>query len=65
MANLHPHRLRHIFATEFLRNGGNLLGLQRLLGHSSLEMVRRCAAIAEADLAKAHEAGSPAEKWRL
>lgn len=65
VANLHPHRLRHTFATEFLQNGGNLLGLQRLLGHNSLEMVRRYAAIAEADLARAHETGSPADKWRL
>jgi integrase/recombinase XerD len=65
VVGLHPHRLRHTFATEFLRNGGNLLGLQRLLGHSSLEMVRRYAEIVDADLAKAHESGSPADRWRL
>ncbi len=62
---LHPHQLRHTFATEFLKNGGNLLALQRLLGHSSLEMVRRYARIAEADLARLHETGSPVDKWRL
>jgi integrase/recombinase XerD len=65
VAGLHPHRLRHTFATEFLRNGGNLLSLQRLLGHSSLEMVRHYAAIVEADLARAHETGSPADRWHL
>jgi integrase/recombinase XerD len=62
---LHPHQLRHTFATEFLRNGGNLLALQRALGHSTLEMVRRYAEIVDADLARAHETGSPADKWRL
>ncbi len=65
VSNLHPHRLRHTFATEFLRNGGNLLALQRLLGHASLEMVRRYAAIVEADLERAHQSGSPADMWRI
>lgn len=63
--NLHAHRLRHTFATEFLRNGGNLLGLQRLLGHSSLQMVKRYAAIAEADLQALHQTGSPMDAWKL
>ena len=60
------HRLRHTFAIEFLRAGGDSMTLQHLLGHSSLEMVRRyLGSLNSEDAVKAHKRYSPADNMRL
>jgi site-specific recombinase XerD len=63
--HVHPHRFRHTFAVQFLRNGGNVFELQRILGHERLDTVRVYLALAEVDIARAQRAHSPADNWRL
>lgn len=63
--DVHAHRLRHTFAIEFLRNGGNVYALQKALGHSSLDMCLRYLAISQADLDAAHDKASPVMCWDL
>ena len=43
--NIHPHRLRHTFATQAINNGMTIDVIAALLGHRSLDMTRRYAQI--------------------
>ena len=40
------HILRHTFASHFMINGGNIMTLQSVLGHSSLNMTMKYAHLA-------------------
>jgi site-specific recombinase XerD len=63
--NVHPHRFRHTFAVQFLRNGGNAFELQMALGHTSLGATQTYMHLAQADLEKKHREASPVAGWRL
>jgi site-specific recombinase XerD len=60
-----PKVLRSTFAVHYLRNGGDVFTLQRILGHSSLTMTRRCAELADSDVETGMKAHSPAERLRV
>ena len=47
------HALRHTFASHFMMAGGNILTLQKILGHQSLTMTMRYAHLAPEHLLEA------------
>ncbi len=59
------HRFRHTFAIESLRNGMNIYALQKALGHTTLDMVKRYLALVQADLDEQMTRSSPVRAWRL
>lgn len=52
--NLHPHCFRHTAALQWIVSGGDVFSLQRLLGHTSLEMVRVYVSLAASDVSAKH-----------
>ena len=54
-----PHSIRHTFAINFLRAGGNQFSLQTLLGHNNVSMTARYVLLAQADLEDQHRRFSP------
>ncbi len=57
-----PHTLRHTFATQFIRNGGDPFSLQRLLGHSDISTTMIYVHMAGVALREAHAKASPIDR---
>lgn len=53
-APIHPHTMRHSFATNLLRNRANIRVVQTLLGHSSLETTQIYTHVVDMDLREAY-----------
>lgn len=58
-AKIYPYQLRHTFALEFLRNGGNSFALQKTMGHADMNMTKRYVSLADGDVMIQHKKASP------
>lgn len=55
------HAFRRTFALEFLRGGGNIYVLAKLMGHASIDVLKRYLAITQDDLKGQHDRYAPGD----
>ena len=61
---LGPHKLRHTFATNYLKNGGDLESLRRIMRHKSVLTTQKYIGLVNEDLKIAHNKASPLDRLR-
>ena len=62
--NVHPHVLRHSFASHVLQSSGDLRAVQEMLGHASISTTQVYTHLDFQHLAKAYDAAHPRAKRR-